>query len=73
MICERLAKEEGLEEGQEEGLKRGIRALLRSRFGDEGLKLMAEIDAVHDDDLLEKILVQAGQVASPDRLRDCWK
>jgi hypothetical protein len=61
------------EEGREEGLKRGIRAVLQSRFGDEGLRLMAEIESLRDGDFLETILEEAGRVASPDQLRDCWK
>ena len=78
---ERLAKEEGWkqgrqegrEEGWEKGLKRGIRAVLGSRFGDEGLRLMPEIDALRDGNLLETILEQAGRASSPDELRECWK
>jgi hypothetical protein len=78
---ERLAKEEGWKQGQEEGwkkgreegLKRGIRAALESRFGDEGLRLMEEIEALHDSHLLETILEQAHRAASPGQLRACWK
>jgi hypothetical protein len=65
--------EEGREKGREEGLKLGIRALLASRFGEQGLSLMVEIDSLHDGDLLETILDQAGRVSSPDELRGCWQ
>jgi hypothetical protein len=65
-------REEGRKRGREEGLKRGIRTMLGSRFGEEGLRLMDEIDAIHDGDLLDTILEQAGRVGSPEQLRACW-
>lgn len=78
---ERLAKEDGLEEGLqrgreqgiEQGLKQGIRALLRVRFGDDGLKLVPEIEILTNCGLLETILEQASVVASPAELRHLWK
>ena len=47
-------------------MKRGIRAVLESRFGDEGLRLMGEIEALRDGHLLETILEQANRVSSPE-------
>jgi hypothetical protein len=41
--------------------------------GDEGLRLMAEIDGLNDGNLLEVILEQAGRVTTSEKLRDCWK
>ncbi len=70
---ERLAKEKGHEEGWKKGLKRGIRAVLESRFGDAGLRLMDEIESLHDGDVLETILDQANRVSSPEQVRECWK
>ena len=70
---ERLAKEEGRQEGREGGLKRGILAVLRSRFGEVGLRLMPEIEALHDCSLLDTILDRAEQVAAPEELRECWQ
>jgi hypothetical protein len=69
---ERLAKEEGLEEGWEKGLRRGIRTLLGSRFGEAGLMLMPEIEAIRDGNLLENILDLASQVSTPEELRRSW-
>lgn len=66
---ERLAEEEGWERG----LKRGIRVLLKSRFGEEGLQLMPEIDVIRDGDLLEMILDQSSTAPSVEQLRECWK
>ena len=54
-------------------MKRGIRALLQSRFGDEGLRLMGEIESLRDGDLFETILEQASRVSSSEELRGCWK
>lgn len=70
---EQLAKEEGRQEGREAALKRGIRAVLRARFGEAGLHLMPEIEAVHDCSLLDLVLDRAEQVATPEDLRECWK
>jgi predicted transposase YdaD len=72
-IAEEKGRKQGREEGWEKGLKRGIRALLESRFGDAGLRLMGEIELLRDGSLLETILEQAYRVSSPDQLRDCWK
>ena len=73
---ERLAKEEGreegLEEGREDGLKQGIQALLTLRFGSDGLRVMPEIDAITDCNLLLRILAQASCVSAPDDLRQHW-
>jgi hypothetical protein len=66
---ERLAKEEG----REIGLKRGIQVVLRTRFGEAGLRLLPEIEALHDCTLLDAILDRAEQVAAPEELRECWR
>jgi flagellar biosynthesis/type III secretory pathway protein FliH len=72
-IAEEKGRKQGREEGWEKGLKRGIHAVLESRFGDAGLRLMLEIEALRDVQLLETILEQANRVSSPEQLRDCWK
>jgi hypothetical protein len=53
-----------------QGLRRGIEAILRERFGEEGLKLMLEIRAVHEEDKLESILKALGTGATLDETRD---
>ncbi len=66
---EQLAKEQGIERG----LKQALRALLRARFGDAGLAVLPEIEAINDCNLLETIAEQAGVAASADELRSLWK
>jgi hypothetical protein len=54
------------------GLRKGIEAVLRLRFGEEGLKLMPEIHKVYEEDKLEAILKAAETEATPDELRRLW-
>jgi hypothetical protein len=54
------------------GLRKGIQSLLRVRFGEDGLKLMPEIDAIHDEEQLEVILKALETAASPDEVRRIW-
>jgi hypothetical protein len=53
-------------------LRRGIEAMLRMRFGEEGLKLMPEIREVHEEDKLEAILTALETGASLDETRRIW-
>jgi hypothetical protein len=55
-----------------EGLRRGIEALLRFRFGDEGLKLMPEINEIYEGEKLEAILKALETGASLDEVRRLW-
>jgi hypothetical protein len=58
--------------GHRRGLRRGIESLLRVRFGEEGLKLMPEIQEVHEEEKLEAILKALETAASPDEVRRVW-
>jgi hypothetical protein len=56
----------------ERALRKGIESLLRVRFGDEGLKLMPEIQEVYGEDQLEAILTAIETAPSPDDVRRLW-
>ncbi len=55
-----------------QGLRQGIEAMLRVRFGEEGLKLMPEIHAVHEVERLQAILKALETATSPDAVRTLW-
>jgi hypothetical protein len=55
--------------GRREGLTKGIEAVLRVRFGQEGLRLMPEIREILNHEKLEAVLEAAETVASPEDLR----
>ena len=52
-----------------EGMRKGIRSLLKVRFGDEGLKLMPDIENTHEDDRVEAILIALETATSLDEVR----
>jgi hypothetical protein len=54
------------------GLRRGIQSLLKVRFGEEGLKLMPEIQQVYGAEKLEAILDALETAASLDDVRRLW-
>jgi hypothetical protein len=54
------------------GLRRGIESLLRVRFGEAGLKLMPEIEEIHEDEQLKAILKALETATSPDEVRRLW-
>jgi len=58
--------------GHRRGLHRGIEALLRVRFGEEGLKLMPEIHNIHEEEKLDAILTALETTASLDDVRRLW-
>jgi hypothetical protein len=58
--------------GRREGLREGIEALLRVRFGDEGLRLMSEICDIHEEEKLRAILRALETASSPDEVRRLW-
>ncbi|HTU18576.1 MAG TPA: hypothetical protein VMG10_10995 [Gemmataceae bacterium] len=54
------------------GMCRGIEALLRVRFGEEGLKLMPEIREIHVEEKLEAILQALESGVSLEDVRRVW-
>ena len=54
------------------GLRKGIEAVLRIRFGEEGLKLMPEMHKVYEEEKLEAILKALETASSPDAVRSLW-
>jgi hypothetical protein len=54
------------------GLREGIAVALRLRFGDDGLKLMPEIQTIYDVEQLRAILKAVETAASPDDVRPLW-
>ena len=73
---ERIGREEGLAEGlakgRTEGRTEGIETALELKFGEAGLGLMPEIQAIADDAKLGAILRAIRTAASPDDLRRVW-
>ena len=58
--------------GRRAGIRKGIESLLRVRFGDEGLKLMPEIQNIHEEEKLIAILTELVSAKSPDEVRRIW-
>jgi hypothetical protein len=58
--------------GIRKGLRMGIEALLKVRFGEEGLKLMPEIQEIHEEQKLRAILKTLEAAASPEEVRRLW-
>jgi hypothetical protein len=54
------------------GLREGIGTALKIKFGDAGLELMPEIEEVHEEEKLRKILKALETAASPDEVRRLW-
>jgi predicted transposase YdaD len=55
MTLAQKIKDEGIQQGIQQGLREGIAALLEIKFGDRGLKLLAEIDKISDPARLRQI------------------
>ena len=58
--------------GHRRGLRTGIEALLKVRFGEEGLKLMPEIKEVYEEDQLQAIVKALETAVSLDEVRRLW-
>jgi hypothetical protein len=73
---ERLAHSEGQREGQREGhregQREGIEALLRFRFGEEGTKLIPEIQQIQEEEILRAVLKALESGANLEELRRVW-
>lgn len=54
------------------GLRDGIEAVLRVRFGPEGLKLMPEINEIYDEKQLRSVLRALETAPSPEDVRRLW-
>jgi hypothetical protein len=53
-------------------MREGIESLLRVRFGDEGVKLMPEIQQIHEEETLRTILRALETATSLDEARRLW-
>jgi hypothetical protein len=60
------------EYGYCQGLRESIESMLRVRFGDEGLKLMPEIQEIHEVETLRMVLKALETAANPDEVRRLW-
>jgi hypothetical protein len=58
--------------GLARGLRLGIESLLKVRFGDEGLRLMPEIEQIHEEEKLQAIRKALETPASLDEVRRLW-
>ena len=58
--------------GHRRGLRMGIESLLRVRFGEEGLRLMPEMQEIYEEEKLQAILIALETAASPDEVRQLW-
>ena len=63
---------EGLAEGETKGLIKGIKVALELKFGEAGLRLMPEIQAITDEAKLETALQAIPTVNSLEELRRVW-
>ncbi len=61
----------GREEGRKEGLLEGVRLGLEIRFGEAGLALMPEVQAL-DEALVRRIQEALIQGSSLDEVRQIW-
>jgi hypothetical protein len=58
--------------GREQDLLMGIEVSLQVKFGEEGLRLLPELRALQDHELLEEVLKAIRTATSPDELRRIW-
>jgi len=58
--------------GLRRGIRLGIESLLKVKFAEEGLKLMPEIEEIHETEKLEAILKALETATSPDEVRRLW-
>jgi hypothetical protein len=58
--------------GHRKGLREGIESLLRVRFGHEGLRLMPQIQEIHEAEKLRAILKALETASSTDEVRRLW-
>jgi hypothetical protein len=58
--------------GEWRGLRKGIEAVLRVRFGAEGLKLMPEIEKVYGEEKLRAVLAALETAVRPEDVRSVW-
>ncbi len=54
------------------GMREGIEGLLQLRFGEEGLKLMPEINEIHEEETLRAIIKALATAATLDEVRRLW-
>jgi hypothetical protein len=64
--------EKGMKEGRREGLLLGVEEVLRTNFGEEGVRLMPEIQALDDAEKIKAVLRAALIAASIDEVRRVW-
>jgi hypothetical protein len=55
--------------GRRAGMRVGIKTMLQFRFGEEGLKLMPDVEEVHEEERLLTILNVLNSPASIDEVR----
>ena len=78
--AEKIWLQQGIEKGRheerQESIRRllnSIRLLLKSRFGDTGLRVLPEIEAVADVQVLEAVQQALETAASPEALRPIYQ
>ena len=62
-----------LEDARRAGLIEGIQELLKDKFGDDGLHLMAEIQTIPEEDKLKAVLRAIGKATALEEVRRSWK
>jgi hypothetical protein len=58
--AERVGRERGRQQGRQEGLQKAIEVLLKTRFGRAGARLMARVNRLQDEAVLEQVLQGLG-------------
>jgi hypothetical protein len=67
-----IATRKGMEKGIEKGIVEAILMDWELKFGEAGEQYKHELEAIHDLDLLRKILRAGKTAASLDDLRKLW-
>ena len=62
-------REEGMQRGREQGLRDGLALALELRFGEQGLRLLPEIEQCADASALQTLMDATKHVSSPEELR----
>ena len=70
---EKRGEKRGVKLGEKKGLLSGIAMGLELRFGDEGLQLLPEIQALDEIEILEVILAAIKTASSLEELRGVYR